>query len=642
MKKCKFSVVVPVNSEYFNENIIERISEVYTSCNIIVSIMGPDVSNVSKLINDNKIIIIKTKSKTFNYSFCVNVALKRMVEEYEFSKDEIVAISDAFIVFSMVQLSKSFKDFDFNKKYFLVDIIEDNLESPLSFDTKRLMLSVKHQVNRLKDFSETIFQIPISTIDIILNKINGLEEKLFTNLSLKELVMQLNSFGLEEVKPDLVGLELEKYEYKQEEIDKEIDTLNTLYENRLNLDFIENNHGDIPGDLHKLKDLFINNKLESEWKPKKDITYVKVEDVNKEYKIIPVTDEEREKYKEEIIVREYERKGINQTSGVNTIDFNRKNLVKKESIVQRKRKRRQYIQKLQMNNEEIQDTFVEKPNNIISDENLGKNILLMINNDLPSISSASVVINALKERNHNVFILINTKKLEYYKLIENNMISGMFDIGDVMQCKINLSDYDNIIRFRDCKINLPVKYEKYVYKCTGPNVISANTSFLLKEDEKLFPYCMFKKGTKIVPSSTIGICTSYDLHNRPMTIDFIKEYENLIKILSLKNLHVLLINLRYEKTFINNSHFSIMKNVYVESDLDILNGFGLLKQCSNIIVPTKSNCKWMSFLLGKSTYIFKENNDTVDFSKVQDNIKTYSLKSTFDAKGFMEMLCTKI
>lgn len=641
MKKFKFSVIVPVNTEYYNENILNRISEIYTSCNIIISLMGPDVDNVSKLIDNSKAIIIKTKSKTFNYSYCVNTALRQMIDIHEFSKEEIIAISDSLIVFSMVQLERLFKTFDFESKYILVDIIEDNMEKPLSFDTQRLMLSVKHQVNRLKDLSEVVFQIPITTIDVVLNKINGLEEKLFTNLSLKELIMQINSLGLKCEKTDLVGLELEKYEYTQEEFDREVEILNILYENRLNLDFIENNHGEISGNYEKSYDISINKNLVSEWKKDSNVTYVKIDNSNNEYKILPVSQEELEKYNTEL--KEKESKTVNQTTGINTINFNRQNLIKKESIVQRKRKRRQYLQKLQLNNEDIKETFIDKSSSIyINDEDLGDNVLLMINNDLPSIASASVVINALKDKKHNVYILINTKKLDYYKIIENSMISGIYNIGDIMQCKINLDKFDNIIRFRDCKINIPVKYEKYVYKCVGDNVLRSNTSFIIKTDETLYPYCVYKKGTKIVPSSTIGICTSYDLHNKPMTIDFIKEYENIVRALSLKNLHILLINLRYEKTFLNNSHFSIMKNVYIESDLDILSGFGLLKQCSNLIVPTKSNCKWMSFLLNKSTYIFKEQNDPVDFSKNQSNIMTYTLKSDFDKKGFMEMLCTKI
>jgi predicted transcriptional regulator len=619
MKKFKYSVVIPINTDVYSSNILKRLHEIYTSTNIIVCIMGKKHEEVEELLEKDKILkILKIETDNFNYSFCVNFALKDMLDSGDFEKDEIVAISESTLAFSMVQLDQTFKDFDFDKKFLTVDILKDSEEEPFCFETKRLMLSIKHQIQRIEKTAEKSIQIPITTLDILVNKINGLEEKININLSRLQLIEQLSNFGLEKVNADSFGLELMDNTFLEEEIIDAIGIMNILKNSKKDLEFIQNNYGTGIGVIKKNM-IFKNDEIEG--KPK--ITYIKnKKKKNKSLRFIPVQTENDEYWD----IDENHRKK-------NILDVERINMT--NSLETRKRKKRIRLSKKPQN----PPVSVTNKNNI--NKEIQKPILFLMNNDIPTIATVSIAINKLYEDYGKINLLLNTKNINYYKILGTKMIGDVYDISDVHQCRISLDKFNTIIRSRDCRIPIPMKYEFKTIACVDDDLVKANTKDFVKDSE-IKPYCYFPRSKKVLSRNTVAICTSFDLHNKKLNPNFINIYENIIKKLSSKRIPLILINMRYEKSFLKNKKFSMEKHINSEPSSDILDVLGMVKQCIHVITPQKSNTFWASFMLNKSTSVFRSNNEQNIIDNKYGNFNFYSLDKNFDIDGYVEAICTKI
>ena len=624
MKKFKYSVIVPINTQVYNADLISRIHEVFSSTNIILVVMGDDVDVLDEYIQTDKIFHIRRiESKSFNYSFAVNAGLKAMEEELDFEPESIVAISESSIVFSMVQLDQTFKNYPFNDTYLSVNILVDDIEDPLKLNSKRLMLSVKHKTERIlkEEKDEEYSNVPITILENF-KKMNYLDERIFSGTAANKLIhYQLESLGLVEEKiKKMHGLCLDGKCEVDEMIIRDEKILEDMKDSSKVIGFVESNIGEDVALEEKLLELDEDDDGLNSWESESKITYIKKPSKNKTPKFINV-----QAYAE--------RHPTDQRIEPLDVDMN----FIKESIQQRKRQRvSSRLANRTSRKENRPISVVNKDNN---KKNIKQPVLLIMNNDIPTVASVSSLVNDLYEKLGKVDLLINTKNMMYYKILGSKKIGSIFNVGDVQQCKLNLDRYKTIIRARDCRVPIPIKYERNAIGCWGDDLVNANNEIVNGE---LKPYCFFQRSKKQLPMNSVVFCTSFDIQKTKLNPEFIRNYNKLIKFFIEKRTPILLLNMTYEKPFIKNKAFSNKSYVYEENNLDFMSCLGYINQARLVITPQFSNVFWLSYMSGIPTYGFKHEKESTLIKKSSSHYNFYNLNDSFSCENFAGAVCTKI
>lgn len=536
----KQSVIVPINTNVYNTNVLKRLSDIYTSTNIYLSIMGPDVEDVLNLIDEDKIeYIIKIPSPDFNYAYSVNRVLSHLITEGH-PEDEIIAISDSLIAFSMVQMNKEIENLTKSKNEIItVDIIRDDEENPVNMESKRLMLSILARIRLISPAAarNTIFQVPILKLGCI-KEINGLEETLITDISRKYLIDNLLNSGYKRIETEQLGLFI-NYEYAYPKEYLEIDKSIINEKNKVTKDYvIPNNLGETFGDPAKMKRFIIKNNIPV-WKE------------SLPYRVVSEPEDEDD-------------------------------------------------EKIKPTNKEIEEIF--------PDENIKYYklpVLLLLDNDISDVISATPLIRKLFLSHGPIEILSNSRKFPFLELLGKKFIKKIWFQDDIHTGNLDISKYKTIIRASGCSIKLQSNI-KVIENSTGNTKSEMNYNIINGVDCGLLPYCIFDGARKTLPSNTITVAATIKPTNPDDTYEeMLVRMDEIVRHIVNSGLNILILTVDRERPYGNFIPLLKKKNVFRLDNLKIGEYGSILNQSSFIITTETTDLFWLSYGLKKQTFVLK-------------------------------------
>lgn len=384
-------VIISVDPKDYNKQFLKKLPESYSNSIIRIVIMGEKPENVK--LEFSKIVVSKLviDSPVFNYSLGTNIILRSLANQL--NDDAAVLVTDGKTAVSMTQvLGYEFNKLNLNENFIVINTLVDNSKKPINLNVSSPMLSIMKRIKIINDTATKYIPSVITTVDILANIVNGLEEDLFTTYSRIQLIKSLEHHGLKRQTSKHFGYFLGK-DPSPNNIEKE----------DLNL-------------IKKMKDSHQNNK-NIEWGSVDRIFKVNffhggLPKWKKEDEIKISTKEEKRLLVEDIIINSDEIK------------------------IEEKPKEKKIVSTL---------TKIK-----------GKKSLILVNNNLKYLISVTPLIKYLYENTgEKVDIMTNNKLATTIPLIESEMIDRIFDISNMSNKLIPFKKYNMIIRSVHCGIKIP-------------------------------------------------------------------------------------------------------------------------------------------------------------------------------------------
>ena len=383
--------ITSVDPKDYNKQFLKKLPESYSNSINHVIIMGKNPESVKVEFSKTVVSKLTIDSPVFNYSLGVNIILRSLANQL--TEDRAVLVTDGKTAVSMTQvLGYEFNKINLNENFIVINTLVDNSGRPLNLNVSSPMLSVMKRIKTLSDTASKYIPSVITTVDILTNIVNGLEENLFTTYSRIQLIKSLEHHGLKRQTSKHFGCFLGKDP-----------SPNIIEKEDLNL-------------IKKMKDSHQNNK-DIEWGSvnrifKANFFHGGLPKWKKEDKRELPPKEEKRLLIEDIIVNSDEVK------------------------IEKKPKEKRIVSPL---------TKIK-----------GKKSLILVNNNLKYLISITPLIKYLyKNTGEKVDIMTNDKLATTVPLIESEMVDKIFDISNMLNKLIPFNKYNMIIRSVHCRIKVP-------------------------------------------------------------------------------------------------------------------------------------------------------------------------------------------
>lgn len=580
-KKLEFnySLIIPVDSEYYDLEFIKNLKRLFSKANIHIGIMGKNPEVITRELPEGICFVEQIPSPDFNYSYCVNRVLRRMVEE-DYDLREVIGISENNVLFNLSQLGKISKTIDYKKQFAFIPVYydyADDTRERISISNIKVSSSVALRAKSIQEVSKTnseleFIGIPFTTLEQLTVNENGLEERFFTSLSRKHLVNQLEKYGMSKVILETPGLFIEESEsnfsYSYTKMDNEI--LEKINSSREGIVHIQSNLGRELGDPYRIKNLLIQNSI-PKWSDDQ-VTRMVFEDSN-----------DMENVKNPMY------------SEINNAPL--KNKLKKKSA--------------------LKNHF---PSKFILDNLNKKDVLLIVDNKLSSVVSASPLIKRLFTYFGKIDIFTDNTVFPYINMLGKIFTNSVYTPANIQNRTLYPEKYDFVVRTSGSKAILSGNLQKY-FECKGDksdieNNLDIMSSFkdLVEFDEETdspLPYISYKSGSFNLPDNLVCIPFSFDNNKYKMNNTFIEEFlprfKEVSKDIISYGFNVLIYTVQYEKSFElfflpNNKNYLTLQEVPLFELPYIIN------QSKAVLTHEYTDSFWISLALHKPMIVIKDQN----------------------------------
>lgn len=540
-KGKKMKLLFPIHRNNFHTELFLRFEEIYSKfTDVIPIIMDKNPEDIVKSLPpglQDPVVI----DAEFNYSKAINYTLKTL------DGDDIVIISDPKSITSVWQINEELADINFEQEYIYVKTMQNipDFGSEINFKSQRFMVSIITRILRMKEAEES-FPTIVTTPNIILKYINGLEESYKTPASTINLKRKLQQFGLQEHQSGKLALNIGSY---IDDLDKEMNLSRNIKDEEFI--FIPNNYKRGIGDIENNDELDPESSIIKEPEP-----------LNKE-KVIP-----------------------SQTQ---------KNT--RPSVRYRPSHTTKSLKKI------IPENSSSSPREKIA------HVLVAVQTTTKHIVAATPLIKSLNKENYYVDILTNDKMSVINNIIPSDLIKNKFDTGDISTKYIPFKRYSRVIRTVDCNINIPVNIPVLNCNSTSAELdISLRNIQCMNEIshegkiESILPACAFSIPTKKVPDNSITICISNNKKSEFEWKSLVSTIEHLAA--QFKDRMIILYSLHGERKLINTNIFKTTHNVVDIDRVGLLDTAGFIKYSQVSIVSTDSDSFWLSYAVKAQTIAY--------------------------------------
>lgn len=551
-KLKKHGVIIAIDSENFLEYPIRTLNNVYSSTNLYVVVMGPKNEIVEGLIPKNLINeLIFIPSVGFNYSYCINRMIRHLIETNH-NMEEIIAITDMNIVFSLLQIESQISELNFNECFIKIDILNNNYDKPLNTDSGKIILNATKRIKLLEKNDNISLNVPAFVTNLkTIDKFNGLEEILFTDISREFFIDTLKKFKYEEVVSSKCGLVIKKNSStynNHREIDKKIvDELTRRFDS---LGYSKNNIDVEFGSPSSMKKITLSEDGFPIW---------------------------RSSVLEENTIKIESTKNDKSETELEKIDI--------------------------YENEELVNDL---------NYNIKSPVLICVNNDMSQLISTTPLIRKLKKLGHTIDLMSNFSSPNFTSLIDDGVfINKVWNKSSFYYGDFNIYKYKTIIKTSGYTSKLKEGVDINTINVSDKdNMTEANISILGKYDNvDLHPFCFYKNKKKIIiPFKNIVTFVCSVIPKKPdefyESLD--ETFKNLLNYFDKESFTIGILCMPDERTITNLAYFKKRKNTVILTNGQIEDYSALIEQSSIIITSEYSKMFWLSYGLRKKTIIVKK------------------------------------